>query len=728
MRWPRDRADGGPLLQPGQTCWRIARADRFAALVDAADYFASLRKAILAAEHSVVIIGWDIDSRARLVPERKPKDGYPATLLSFLNAVLEQKPHLHVVLLAWDFSMIYAFEREFLPSYVFRSDAHSRLHFVLDGAHALGASHHQKLAVIDGCVAFTGGMDLTIRRWDRSAHAADDAGRVDPAGEPYAPMHDVQLAVDGECARALFELAQQRLEHALRYAPQWSGHAPPPKLAPPEQGRVDRIWPEDIQLDLCNVDVGICRTHASTSGDEADIREIQMLVRAALLTAERYVFIENQYLTAAAAGEAIAQSLSRPEGPEIVMVLPKVESGWLEQSSMGVLRGKLLSHLRRADQHQRLHIYYPRVPGLGTHSLNVHSKVIITDGTFLKIGSANLSNRSLGLDTECDLALEAHSEDDDTARGIQRILTRLLGEHLDLTPEACAQALAEHGSLQKLIESRREHPRSLQPLPAEEEDAPLNLEALGDLVVDPERPMGADAFVKSLLPARVRRPAARSLISTLGMLVPVLLVLWIWNSLPDDITSTRRLSQILESLRHDHLSFFYVSFGYALLGLLFVPITALIAATALVFSPGKALLYALTGSLLSAALAYAVGRLAGSRALRFLDGPRLRKLRERLHAHAFRATVVARLLPVGNFTVINLFAGSLKIPFPAFLAGNVVGMSFGIVGLTLLADRLSDAWRNPTPASLGLLGVYILALFGVSLGLSKFFERQVTSE
>ncbi|HKP57137.1 MAG TPA: VTT domain-containing protein [Polyangiales bacterium] len=725
MRWTTDVRRERPLLAPGETCWRIVRAPRFAALVDAADYFASLRQAILSAEHSVMIIGWDIDSRTLLVPERKPRDGFPAQLLPFLNAVLEAKPELHVVLLAWDFSMIYAFEREFLPSYVFRSDAHPRLHFVLDGAHALGASHHQKLAVIDGRVAFVGGMDLTIRRWDRSAHAAKEAARVDPAGEPYAPMHDVQLAVDGECARALFELAQQRIEHALNYAPQWSGHSPPPKLASAEAGHADGSWPAEVQPDLRDVDVAICRTHASTSGDEADVREIAALTRAALLTAERYVFIENQYLTAAAAGEAIAESLSRPEGPELVLVLPKVESGWLEQSSMGVLRAKLLAHLRRADRHQRLHIYYPRVPGLGEHSLNVHSKVIIIDGTFLKIGSANLSNRSLGLDTECDLALEAQSEDDATARGIQHILTRLLGEHLDLTPDACAAALAEHGSLVKLIESRSDQPRSLQPLPLEE-DAPLNLEALGDLVVDPERPMGADAFVKSLLPARVRRPTVRSLISTFGMLIPVLAVLWIWNSLPDDISSTQRLGEILKELRHDHLSFFYVVGGYALLSLLFVPITALIAATAVVFTPGKALLYALTGSLLSAAAAYGLGWLGGSRALRFLDGPRLSKLRDGLHAHAFRATVVARLLPVGNFTVINLFAGALKIPFPAFLVGNLVGMSFGIAGLSLIAEQLSDAWRSPTLANLGLLGLYILGLFAISLGLSKFFERRVT--
>jgi phospholipase D1/2 len=142
-----------------------------------------------------------------------------------------------------------------------------------------------------------------------------------------------------------------------------------------------------------------------------------------------------------------------------------------------------------------------------------------------------------------------------------------------------------------------------------------------------------------------------------------------------------------------------------------------------VFDPGQAFLYSLSGALLSASCAYGVGRLAGTHVLRQLDGPRLRKLRQRLHTQAFRATVVARLLPVGNFTVINMFAGALRVPFVSFTAGNVVGMVFGIGGITFLADRLAAAWHTPTLANIALLLCYVAGLFGVSLGLSKLFER-----
>jgi uncharacterized membrane protein YdjX (TVP38/TMEM64 family) len=237
--------------------------------------------------------------------------------------------------------------------------------------------------------------------------------------------------------------------------------------------------------------------------------------------------------------------------------------------------------------------------------------------------------------------------------------------------------------------------------------------------------MGADAFVKSLLPAEVRRPTARSIFATLGMVLPMALVFWFWNSLPDNVSSADRVTHLLSTVRDHPLGFVYVCVAYAVLGLAFVPITALIGATALVFEPRQAFVFALSGALLSASVAYGVGRLAGSHALRYLDGPRLRKLRARLHARAFRATVVARLLPVGNFTVINLFAGALRVPFGSLVAGNVIGMIFGIAGLTFLADRLAAAWHAPTIANLALLGLYVVGLFGISLGLSKLFERQV---
>src|SRR3546814_9275858 len=74
----------------------------------------------------------------------------------------------------------------------------------------VGAAHHQKLVVVDDAIAFIGGLDLTIRRWDTSDHAADQPLRTDPAGQPYTPFHDLQLMLDGAAATALAEVARGR--------------------------------------------------------------------------------------------------------------------------------------------------------------------------------------------------------------------------------------------------------------------------------------------------------------------------------------------------------------------------------------------------------------------------------------------------------------------------------------------------------------------------------------
>ena len=41
----------------------------------------------------------------------------------------------------------------------------------------------------------------------------------------------------------------------------------------------------------------------------------------------------------------------------------------------------------------------------------VHAKMTIIDDKLLRIGSSNLNNRSMGLDSECDLTIEVREDD-----------------------------------------------------------------------------------------------------------------------------------------------------------------------------------------------------------------------------------------------------------------------------------------------------------------------------
>src|SRR5262249_47124913 len=197
------------LLQPHRNVWRVERAQRAAVLVDAADYFAALRAAMIRARRRIVIAGWDIHSQMRLVGRSgEPDDGYPAAFAQFLAALVTEKPDLDVRLLLWDFSVLYAAERDPFPTMRLDWNTPSNVPFCLDDCVPIGSSQHQKVVVIDDVLAFSGGLDITVRRWDTSAHNLDEPRRVDTGGRPYRPFHDVQMMVDGAAARALGDLAR----------------------------------------------------------------------------------------------------------------------------------------------------------------------------------------------------------------------------------------------------------------------------------------------------------------------------------------------------------------------------------------------------------------------------------------------------------------------------------------------------------------------------------------
>ena len=383
------------ILTPNRNIWRLERAERAAVLIDAASYFGALREALIKARSTVFIIGWDLDSRTRLVGEDgKAQDGYPEGFVDFLTALVNERPHLNVHLLVWDYSVLYALEREPFPTVSLGWRTPRRIHYCLDDDLPAGASHHQKIVVIDDAVAFSGGQDVTIRRWDSAHHRLDDPRRVDPAGEPYAPYHDVQAIVDGEAALALAVLARER----------WRNGAC--KRASPIHALGDP-WPQSVTPDLTEIDVGIARTYPAFE-DKDEIRECETLFFDSIERAERTIFIENQYLTATRFADRLAKRLRENPKLEVAIVAPRNAHSWLEAQTMHVGLGRFMRVFKDAGVSERVALLYPQVAeGDRTAEVMIHSKVTIVDDVFLRVGSANLNNRSFGLDTECDLAFEA---------------------------------------------------------------------------------------------------------------------------------------------------------------------------------------------------------------------------------------------------------------------------------------------------------------------------------
>ncbi len=683
------------ILREGTNCWSRARAGRAAVIVDASNYFAALASAIERAEHSIVMLGWDFHSRVRL--RRGEGSSEEDELLALLARQVKRRKSLRVCILCWDFAMIYALEREWQPLYRFDWTTHRRISFRLDSAHPFGASQHQKIVVVDDALAFSGGLDVTVCRWDTSDHTAKQPLRNDPGFEDYGPFHDVQMAVDGDAAVALAELARVRWKQATG------------KSIPAVRRDADRdVWPARVTPDFRNVDVGISRTFPAHEG-RPEVREVEQLYIDSLRAAKETIYLENQYFTSDRVGDLLEERLADDDGPEVVVVLPSSLSGWLEEKTMGVLAARIMRRLREADRHGRLRILEPVIPG--DRGVCVHSKVTVVDDRLLRVGSANISNRSMGFDSECDLSIESTPERD-VSREIRRIVDGLVGEHLGCGAEQVADARRRTGSLRGAIDELAKGARRLTPV--SEPDPGWLEQAIADhRPFDPEEPVrfeelwpqfktGRDA--EDLQAGRVM-PGVRAALGVVGMVA--LLVAWNFTSLGDAL-HPEKLAQQVSSLGSGFQGAVIATGLFSLAATLLVPVTALIAASGMVFGFAKGAAIGLAGAVIGAGLGYAAGRLLWRDTVRRMAGRRLDRVSKRLAERGVLSVATLRFVPVAPFGVVNVVAGATHIRARDFLGGTLIGMAPGSIALAFFGERALDAIRDPGWGSVAI-AVGILA-------------------
>ncbi|HWP60168.1 MAG TPA: VTT domain-containing protein [Candidatus Acidoferrales bacterium] len=690
-------AGAAKTFVPGKNCWRTVAAKRAAFLIDAEAYFSALVAAMERAQKSIFIAGWQIDSRVRLGPADT------ALLLGdFLHKLVERRRSLRIYVLVWDFAMIYALEREIIPLYTYPWRTHRRIRFHLDALHPLGASHHQKFVVIDDAVAFLGGIDLAESRWDTPEHRAGDPRRVDSRGRPYRPYHDVQLMVDGGAAAALGELFRRRWRDATGRRIRWG------------RGVFADRWPKGVRPQLADVNVAIARTQPDCDGGPG-VREVESLYLDSICAARRFIYFENQYLTSASVGNALAARLNEKDGPEIVVVTQFETQGWLEECAMGVLRARLLKQLRAADAFGRLRVYCPVLPD-HDYSMSVHAKVCIIDDRFVRVGSANLNNRSMGLDSECDLAIEA--EDAPTEEAIADFLNRLCAEHLGIAPEKFGAERAAEGSLIRALEKHRGGPRTLAEVSGVVSEW-LDQVIPEAAVLDPESPIRPDELVEQFLPEEHRKPAGSAFLRLALVLSLLAAVAITWRATPlAAILDPATITGWLGAVRDSPFTPLLVLGGYVVGGLTFAPISLLVIATAATFEPLRGFLYALAGSLASALVTYALGRVLGRRAVRQIAGTRLARVQRRISRHGFFSVLAVRVLPVAPFTLVNLVAGACQIRGRDFILGTLFGMGPGIWAVVLLEAQLERALRDTATEAFALL--LLLAIFFALAGLAAY--------
>lgn len=458
------------MLEPGRNCWRIERANRAALIVDAADYYRCARQAMLRARHQIILIGWDVDTRVQLDDEKGPS-GAPVGLGALLTWLKKRRPELRIYILAWDEGLISVPGRGTTALRLLRWKLGTGISFKWDSAHPLAGSHHQKTLVIDDSIAFCGGIDITGSRWDTRKHRDQEPRRRRPfTGRRYEPWHDSIMAVDGAAAKALGDLGRMRWEIAT------DERLPVPKAETDP-------WPDGLRPTFHDVDIAIARTRGK-NGKISEIREIEALFADLIACARRFVYVETQYFASRKIAEAIGKRLAEPDGPEFVVVNPKRGEGWLDESVMGPARYELQRALREQDKNGRFRIYSP-VTECGS-DIYVHAKIMFVDDIFLRVGSANMNNRSMGLDSECDLLVDG-SEREDVRRCIAELRADVMAEHLGVEPSEVANCCEETGSLIATIERLRGGGRTLLPFTAPKPNAVKRTIAKRE-ALDPEAP------------------------------------------------------------------------------------------------------------------------------------------------------------------------------------------------------------------------------------------------
>lgn len=509
--WPRSARSktvtDSPILAQGGTCWRLEAARRAALLIDGAAYFAALARAMEGARRSITIIGWDIRSSLLLEPGTSGE-----TLAERFARLLEAAPELHIRILIWDWPLVMNVEREFLPQWRM-VPFHDRLTFVFDDEIPPGGAHHEKLVVIDDRLAFVGGIDLTAGRWDTPAH--DPTGperRLAEGGDPPPPFHDMMMLVEGDAAAAVAELAARRWHAATDEQLQ--------PIAGTDEGGAP--WPDHVVPDLERVPVAIARTRPDY-GDGVAAAEIEALYLAAIAAARRLIYIENQYLTVTAIAEALAQKLRENPALEVVIVTPKQCEGPVETAVMDQGRKAFMATLQDAAADRA------RVLTTVSHGtpVNIHAKAMIVDDRFMTLGSANLANRSMGVDTEINLAIEREATDP----VIQSWRRRLLAEHLGVDVETLAATEAKEGSIISTIAALNvpNSRRYCAPLELPDDPVPPLLDNLV-VIADPPAPLIGKELPGATLPARLRREWRRWTGRAFGLIGLIALAVTGWGA------------------------------------------------------------------------------------------------------------------------------------------------------------------------------------------------------
>ena len=311
------------------------------------------------------------------------------------------------------------------------------------------ASHHQKLCIVDGRSAFLGGIDIGPDLISNGRHEAN----------PF--RHDVHFRITGPVVDDLARIFRARWNEegpAARAAiAEYNTHAPRLLMPTSHFDAIPRLDPIAERTATTVAQVIHTRTGAvrEAPAPEPHRLDTEACVKAALESAEQFVYIENQYLRWPVIVDWLLEARRVRRDLRVIVVVPFTpeEAGDPASADPVTLHGMHLQHItltrlvekfgdkagvftltsrvRASASPRKLH-RCGHITGAAVHatpivsgapSVYVHSKVLIVDDWFALIGSANLDGRSFRVDSELGIAWHHPAE-------IIRLRLTLWHEHL----------------------------------------------------------------------------------------------------------------------------------------------------------------------------------------------------------------------------------------------------------------------------------------------------------
>jgi phosphatidylserine/phosphatidylglycerophosphate/cardiolipin synthase-like enzyme len=393
-------------------------------LIDGATALPAMAEELARAQSHVHLMGWYLSPQLQLT-----RGDDPVVVRNVLAELAERIP---VRVLLWGGAPVRLFRPSRTDVRLMRDQlcGHTKVSCEIDSCVGPLHCHHEKVLLIDDRVAFVGGIDLTLNAgdpYDTSEHVA--RGSVG--------WHDAAVRLRGPAVADVAEHFRLRWE-AAKEEP--LPRADPPAEAGDVEVQVVRTVRDGIFEKLPRGDYSLLEAYAS-----------------ALRSAEKLVYLENQFLWSPEIVGILADKLRDPPSDDfrVLLLLPAEANDGTDVSC-----GQVAALIEADDGNARFLActLYARAANLHD-PVYVHAKIGIVDDRWLTVGSANLNSHSLFNDTEVNVV----TLDPRVARDTR---LRLWSEHLELPREEVAGDTTElvERYWEPIAEEQLDRIRAEQPL------------------------------------------------------------------------------------------------------------------------------------------------------------------------------------------------------------------------------------------------------------------------